>query len=111
MLTPDATAVNAVSGTISSDTTWATGVFYVSNNLSVGAGTTLTINPGVIVKFASGRYLSVSGILNAVGTEVAPIVFTAYTDDSHGGDSNGDGASGGTPGFWGGRCVRGGQGK
>jgi parallel beta-helix repeat protein len=99
-LTPSATVVTEVSGAISADTTWAAGVFYVSNHLWVNAGVTLTIEPGVIVKFAQNRYLSVSGTLNAVGTGGSPIVFTAYTDDSYGGDSNGDGASAGTPGYW-----------
>ena len=99
-LTPDSTAVTSISGTISADTTWAAGVFYISNNTTVSSGVTLTILPGVIVKVAANRSLQINGTLEAGGTAIAPIVFTAYTDDSFGGDSNGDGASSGTPGYW-----------
>ena len=99
--TPSSTAYTTVSGTISTDTTWAAGVYYIPSNLTVAAGSTLTISPGVIVKFASGRYINIQGTLNAVGTDTSSIVFTAFTDDSYGGDTNGDGASNGTPGYWG----------
>ena len=99
--TPDAAAVTAVSGTISSDTTWAAGVFRVTNNISISAGATLTILPGVVVKFDAGLRLDVSGGLRAVGTAAQPIVFTAFADDAFGGDSNGDGAATSpAPGAW-----------
>jgi parallel beta-helix repeat protein len=101
VLTPSAAAVTTVSGTIASDTTWAAGVFYVSSNITVSAGVTLTIEPGVVVKFGSSRSMTVNGTLTAVGTAGNPVVFTAYTDDSYGGDSNGNGPSDGTPGYWG----------
>ena len=100
VITPNATAVTQVSGAIASNTTWAAGVFYVSGDITVNAGVTLTIQPGVIVKFAAGRGMTVRGTLTAVGTAGSPVVFTAWTDDSYGGDSNGGGASAGTPGYW-----------
>lgn len=89
---------------ITVDTTWTTGNVYVVQNcaLIVQAGATLTIQPGVIVKFgapnASG--LRVDGRLIAQGTAVQPIVFTSLADDSAGGDTNGNGASSGASGDW-----------
>ncbi|MCP3882680.1 MAG: hypothetical protein GY701_30440, partial [Sulfitobacter sp.] len=99
---PSGTAVTTVSGTLNSDTTWGAGVYYVSDYLTISSGATLTILPGVVVKFAAQRYLNISaGALYAVGTVSKPIVFTAYTDDSVGGDSNGDGsATSPVRGYW-----------
>jgi len=99
-LMPSQTAFSTVSGTINTDTTWSAGVFYVSNHLVVNTGVTLTIKPGVIVKFAAGRRLTIRGTLIAVGTTNTPVVFTSFTDDTYGGDSNGDGLSQGTKGYW-----------
>ena len=99
-VTPSTTAVTTVSGTISTNTTWAAGVYYVSNNITVNSGVTLTILPGVIIKFAPNKSITVNGSLTAVGEAGSEVVFTAWTDDSFGGDSNGDGASTGTPGYW-----------
>ncbi|MFC1717980.1 PKD domain-containing protein, partial [Candidatus Poribacteria bacterium] len=80
------------SGTISSDETW-----YAENNchiiddvLEVSSGVTLTIEPGVIVKFHSTR-MRIYGTLIADGTPDEKIVFTSIRDDSYGGDTNQDG--------------------
>jgi|GEM_PF-6724672 len=91
-----------VNGTIGTDTTWTAGNVYVINNdLTVANGVTLTLEPGVVVKFAALRALRVNGSLMAVGTAAQPIVFTSYQDDSVGGDTNGDGsASIPAPGDW-----------
>ena len=88
-------------GTLSTDTSLQAGVYYISSDLTVQAGTILTLGPGAILKFESGHYMYVLGTLLAVGEDGNPVVFTAYTDDSFGGDSNGDGPSAGTPGYWG----------
>ena len=85
----------AVGGTLASgETKWLCGNLYkVTSDLVVPSGATLTIEPGVIVKFAAGKSLTVNsgGVLNAQGTRALPIVFTSINDDANGGDTNGDG--------------------
>jgi len=94
---------------ITTDTTWTTGNVYVVQNcaLIVQAGATLTIQPGVVVKFLNystglggAAGLRVDGRLTAQGTADQPVVFTSLADDSAGGDTNGDGNSNGTKGDW-----------
>ena len=65
----------------------------VSDDLTVAEGVTLTVDPGVVVKFALGRRMTINGGLNAAGTAEEPICFTSIRDDSVGGDTNGDGAA------------------
>jgi len=103
--------VNAC-GTIMTSTTWTTDHVYTASNcyVTVAAGVTLTIEPGVIVKFggvcpsygcgAGSVAFRVDGTLMASGTAEQPIIFTSLADDAHGGDTNGDGASAGAPGQW-----------
>jgi hypothetical protein len=90
--------------TYSSNTTWSTAgsPYILDGNVTVAAGVTLTIDPGVVVKFnGTTRQLVVNGTLSAVGTAGSHITFTSYQDDSVGGDSNGDGsATQGQPGQW-----------
>jgi len=64
--------------------TWSAGTCYVSGNLSVAAGTVLTLEPGVIVKVLTSRAVDVNGRLEAVGTESQPIIWTSRDDDSVG---------------------------
>lgn len=71
----------------------------IASSLTVPADLTLTLEPGVILKFQGG-ILTVVGTLDAQGTSSQPVVFTAYADDAFGGDTNDDGASSGSPGAW-----------
>lgn len=84
-------AATEVSGTISEDTTWSDPVYYATSNVTVSSGVTLTIDPGVVVKFAQGVRLRVDGTLNAEGTADNRIHFTDHRDDTVGDEiSEGD---------------------
>jgi hypothetical protein len=68
-----------VSGNITSNTTWtlAGSPYLVTDDLIVDWNVQLNIEPGVTVKFDVGTELEMRGILSAVGTAEAPIVFTS----------------------------------
>jgi parallel beta-helix repeat protein len=68
-----------VEGSIQQDTVWTLvdSPFVVVNDLIVKAGYTLTIEPGVEVKFGGAFSLEVEGVLNAVGTAEDAIKFTS----------------------------------
>lgn len=103
LLTAAANAATHVSGNITVNTTWtlAGSPYVVDGSVNVRPGVTLTIEPGVIVKF-NGQFgtLWVNGALSAVGTAGQRIVFTSIQDDSVGGDTGGDGPTQGAPGQW-----------
>ncbi|MFN8587566.1 MAG: FlgD immunoglobulin-like domain containing protein [Candidatus Eisenbacteria bacterium] len=88
----------SITSNVTTNTTWGpTGTvvgttFWVKNNISITAGATLTVQPGVVVKFNPGCQLAVSGALQAVGTAGSNIYFTSIKDDNNpAGDTNGDG--------------------
>ena len=91
-------------GALSASETWAAGtVHVVSREVSIGAGQSLTLQPGVMVKFLPGARLNLlgGGKLTALGTAAQPITLTSFLDDSVGGDSNLDGdLTKPTPGSW-----------
>ena len=101
---PAYAATHIPTTTYTSNTTWtlANSPYVLDGNVTVAAGATLTIEPGVIVKFnGTTRELRVNGVLSAVGTSASHITFTSYQDDTAGGDTNGDGsATIGAPGQW-----------
>ena len=86
-------------GTMSLDHQWGellNGTFRhcIDTDLTLASGATLTIDPGTVVKFSGRDHFTCNGTLVAVGTEVAPIVFTSAKDsyvDGH--DTNGDGGA------------------
>ncbi|MBI4114440.1 MAG: lamin tail domain-containing protein [Candidatus Niyogibacteria bacterium] len=62
---------------------------------------TLTIEPGVIIKFFNNSGLIIKGTLKAEGINEDPVIFTSFFDDEYGGDFNRDGTSTGAfPGSW-----------
>ena len=82
------------SGTISSNQEWLSGfVHEITGSLTVNPGVTLTIDPGAIVKLSGYADFTINGSLVADGTLTQPIIFTSLLDDTHGGDTNGDGAA------------------
>ena len=91
------------------DVTWslAGSPYLVSSSVYVRDGATLTIDPGVVVKFAptggavdTGGIRVVAGRLIARGTGALPIVFTSLHDDTVGGDSDGNAGVLPEPGDW-----------
>ncbi len=84
-----------ISGTINVNTTWtvAGSPYIVDGNLTIAPGVTLTIEAGVVVKFATGFHMEVEGQLLAQGTMGNEIYFTSLHDDTVGGDTNGNGSA------------------
>jgi RHS repeat-associated protein len=76
-----AAAKTAVTSNITANTTWtmAGSPYDLDKSVSVTAGVTLTIEPGVTVDFNAGEYasLSVSGTIKSLGTASSPVVFTS----------------------------------
>ncbi|MFA5761309.1 MAG: right-handed parallel beta-helix repeat-containing protein, partial [Dehalococcoidales bacterium] len=67
-----------VSGFISVDSIWESAYNYlVTEDVLLSQGTTLTIEPGVIIKFSNETGLYIDGTLKAIGTESDPIIFTS----------------------------------
>jgi hypothetical protein len=69
--------------------------YVISGQFGVGITGTLTLDPGIVLKFADANSgMSIGGDLVARGTEEAPVVLTSLDDDSFGGDTKRDGAFG-----------------
>ena len=68
-----------VNGFISSDETWSllNSPYIVTGNIMVNEGVTLTIEPGVIIKFETEKILQINGALFAQGTNDNKITFTS----------------------------------
>src|SRR5207247_6888656 len=77
-------------------------VYRLSGNVTVAAGATLTMAPGMIVKARTftGDDLIMDGTLVAGGTAAQPIIFTSDRDDTAGGDTNNNGLTTGANGDW-----------
>src|SRR5437762_3547448 len=68
-----------VSGFISANTTWtvAGAPYIIRGNTLLSHGFTLTIDPGVVVKFDSSKTLQIDGELIAIGAAQNRIIFTS----------------------------------
>jgi len=97
------TNLYAPSVDINTPTTWtvAGSPYVISGWAWLDVTATLTIDPGVVVKFTpdhfnqryNGLNVSGGGKIIANGTSDAPIIFTSYYDDTASGDTNGDATS------------------
>ena len=78
--------ITNVSGYISFDTTWtaANSPYVATGNVVVSSGVTLTIEPGVTVKFDVGKSLQIDGKLIAKGSSSERITFTKNGSDNWG---------------------------
>ena len=85
---PVVSATTEVGGLITTDTTWtqANSPYVVTANVLVAEGVTLTIEPGVTVKFEEIKGLQIAGELIARGIETNPIVFTSNQAEPAPGD-------------------------
>ena len=83
-----ALAETPVGGSITVDTTWTLmGSPYVTTTtVTVNAGVTLTIDPGVQVRLSAFHQLVINGTLSAAGTELLPITFTSNQGSPSAGD-------------------------
>jgi hypothetical protein len=107
--------IQTVSSDITTSTTWDRGhLYFISGNIEITTGDTLTIEPGTIIKFdtSTASSLTVNGTLIAVGNagddhSLGEIFFTSSKDDSLLGlDTNSDGNSTSpTAGDWGGIVI------
>ena len=98
-----ASAATEVTADITSDTHWTFAgspyVVHFDNDeyfphvLLVAPGVTLTIDPGVVIKFAAYNGILIKGSLSAGGTVASPVTFTSLEDDTAAGDTNGDGGA------------------
>lgn len=81
-------ADTSVGGPIISNTTWtlANSPYIAIASVQVMTGVTLTIEPGVVVKFQQGKILQVDGALVARGTPSKEIIFTSAKPNPSAGD-------------------------
>ena len=88
VMTNTVLADTPVSGIISSNTTWTLSAspYIVTGNVLVNSGVTLTIEPGVVVKFDTDKAIQINGELIAVGTDGNLITFTSNQPTPTAGD-------------------------
>jgi len=94
VLSNQASAFTDITEDILYDTEWIieNSPYVIRNDISISAGTVLTINPGVVVKFDPIGFntIDVFGDLVVNGEPGNEVYFTSFYDDSIGGDTNED---------------------
>jgi len=73
-----------LSGEISGTLLKSKSPYYVTNNISVGAGSTLTIEAGAILFFKAKTGFFISGGIRAIGNKELPIIFKGVRDEWNG---------------------------
>src|SRR3989344_4281198 len=89
----------ALNGTLSANKTLASAdspYLVGRSGLTIASGVTLTLSPGVVIKMVlfDSPSITVNGTLKAEGSANEPVVITTFSDDTYGGDLNGDGECG-----------------
>lgn len=98
-----ASNVLVITESISTATTWLEGkVYYIDGPISVTNGSTLTIQPGAIVKFGAEASLNIEdgATIIANGSADKPIYFTSIRDTVGGDSITNDAVAGPTRGDW-----------
>ncbi|MDH3268373.1 MAG: right-handed parallel beta-helix repeat-containing protein [Ignavibacteria bacterium] len=67
-----------ITGEISGTLLKSNSPYYVSENISISAGNTLSIESGTMIFFKSNTGLYISGGLRAIGTKELPIIFQGF---------------------------------
>lgn len=106
---------NRITADISADETWTSGnVYTLSGRIFVNSGTTLTIEPGVIIKGEAGSGTNAAALIvsrgakiMAEGTAQNPIIFTSVADDIEPGMIKSPNLNPEINGLWGGLVVLG----
>ncbi|MDG1730183.1 MAG: hypothetical protein P8K68_14580 [Algibacter sp.] len=105
----------AVTGAITSNTTWTNDkVYELNQKVVVDGGATLTIEAGTIIKgkpgtgsLASALIVARGSKINAVGTATNPIIFTSTSDNIVPGETAGTNLDESNRGLWGGLIILG----
>ena len=66
--------------------------YHFTTDVTLAAERTLDLGPGTIFRMPAGAIFVVTGTLRVNGTAAAPVILTARTDDTAGGDSDHDGS-------------------
>jgi hypothetical protein len=107
------TIENHIQGAITEDLTLTNDkIWTLTGRVSVTNGTTLTIEPGTIIKATAGTGANATALLiarggkiNAVGTASNPIIFTSTGDDIQYGQTHGSVLAENVSGLWGGILI------
>lgn len=112
---PDAVAEVGVAGFLAENETWTSDKIYImTGKVVVGDGSTLTIEPGTIIKGAAGEgtlasalIIARGGKIIAKGTADQPIIFTSEQDNIQVGQISGSNLDETQVGLWGGLIILG----